>query len=174
MTEDAIRAVADATGLTVEHLQKLAQRTRITGPERIAPYTGRGAHDLPATDVRVPPACYLAADLPERAPVGARVSLLVRIVLTPSNARSALKSFAVPSAGAKVTICVSPRGLVAVGDLEQEVLVPPHADSEPVRFGFRTGAVGLQTVTVRAFADRTFLGELRMQMSVELGAELEE
>ena len=138
---------------------------------------GDDPDDAAVTDMSVPPARYLAADLPERAPAGARVSLLIRIVLAqaPSSTPSAsLKPFLVPSAGTKVTISVSAPGLVALGDLEQEVLVPAHADSEQVRFGFRTGPVGLQTVTIRAFAGGTFLGELGAQMSVELGAALEE
>ena len=156
--------------------REIVEPARITGRgELVAPDMGRGPHDAPAADARVPSARYLAADLPERAPAGARVSLLVRIVLAPSSAPSAsLKSFAVPSAGAKITISVSAPGLVALGDLEQEVLVPAHADSEQVRFGFRTGSVGLQTVIIRAFAGGTFLGELGVQMSVELGAVLEE
>ena len=143
--------------------------------KRVPPSTGQGPNVHPPTEERVPPARYLAADLPERAPAGARVSLLVRIALASSSAPSAsLKPFAVPSRGAKVTISVSAPGLIALGDLEQEVLVPAHADSEQVRFGFRTGAVGLHAVTVRAFAGGTFLGELGVQMSVELGAALEE
>ena len=162
--------------------RQIADSFRITGAgQRLPPGArfGDEPDDVRATDVGVSRARYLAADLPERAPAGARVSLLVRIVLAPPSVPSsaptgALKSFAIPYAGAKVTISVSAPGLVALGDLEQEVLVPAHADSEQVRFGFRAGAVGLQTITVRAFAGGTFLGELLVQMSVELGAELEE
>jgi molecular chaperone DnaK (HSP70) len=122
------------------------------------------------------PRRFLAVDLPERAPAGARVSVLVRIVLAAAGTQTSapLKPFAVPPAGARVTISVSAPALIALGDLEQEVLVPAHADSEPVRFAFRTAAVGLHTVTVRAFAGGTFLGELAAQMSVELAVRLKE
>ena len=96
-------------------------------------------------------------------------------MLAPSSAPSAsLKSFAVPSAGAKITISVSAPGLVALGDLEQEVLVPAHADSGRCGSGSGRAPLACKQFIIRAFAGGTFLGELEVRMLVELGAVLEE
>src|SRR6266508_1000114 len=128
----------------------------------------------PATE---PPARrHLAVDLPERAPAGSRITLLVRITLAqPDQGTSApLRTFDVPPEGRDVTITVSAPGLVPQGDLEQDLHVPRAADSDPVRFSFRADRVGLHTVMVRAFAGGTFVGEHAVQISVEVDAALEE
>jgi hypothetical protein len=140
---------------------------------------GNGGHPVPAPapPAAVPPAArHLAVDLPEQAPAGSRITLLVRITLTrPGQGASAqLKPLDVPPEGRDVTITVSAPGLVALGDLEQDVRVPQAADSDPVRFGLRADRVGLHTVTVRAFAGGTFVGELAVQVSVEVDAALEQ
>jgi CHAT domain len=152
-----------------------------TGPEELrddVPYTGGGRPEPgpPSPAVKTPPTRHLAVDLPERAPVGRRFSLLVRITLAaPDQGLSAgVKPFDVPPEGRDVFITVSAPGLAPQDDLEQDLHVPPAADSEPVRFGFVASRVGLHTVTVRAFAGGTFLGELAVQISVEVGAALEE
>lgn len=85
-----------------------------------------------------------------------------------------LKPLHVPQEGQAVTITVTAPGLESLGDLEQDLHVPASGDSEPVRFGFRTGRVGLQPVTVRAYVGGTFLAELGLEVSVEVGAALEE
>jgi CHAT domain len=122
------------------------------------------------------PVRRLAVDLPERAALGRRISLLVRITLAaPSGWRSAeLRPFDVGPEGRTVTVTVSAPGLQAQTDLEQDLHVPPGADSDYARFGFVAGRAGLHTATVRAFAGGTFLGELAAQISVEIGATLEE
>jgi hypothetical protein len=119
---------------------------------------------------------YLVADLPERAPVGRRLSVIVRITLAEQAGGlwSRLKPLDVPPEGRTVTITVAAPGLAPYDDLEQDLQVPADGDSEPVRFGFRADRIGLHTVTVRAFAGGTFLGELAAQISVEVGAALEE
>lgn len=118
---------------------------------------------------------FLTGDLPERAPAGVRVSLLVMIsVRRAAAASAALKSFTVPRSGTTVVISVSAPGLVSQGDLEQDLFVPFAADSEPIRFGFVTGPAGLHPVVIRAFSGGTFLGELTLEVSVEPGAVLEQ
>ena len=118
---------------------------------------------------------FLTGNLPERAPVGARISLLVWITRTALKGASAgLKEFPVPPDGCTVTITVSAPGLIPFGDLDQDLLVPFASDSKPVRFGFMVGMAGLHKVDVRAFAGGTCLGELTLQMSVQTGATLEE
>jgi hypothetical protein len=61
-----------------------------------------------------------------------------------------------------------------LGDLEQDLHVPATGDADPIRFGFSTGRAGLHSVIVRAFVNGTFLGELALQISVEVGAGLEQ
>ncbi|MGD0700504.1 MAG: CHAT domain-containing protein [Trebonia sp.] len=118
---------------------------------------------------------YLTGILPERAPSAARISLIVLVTLASSESpSSALKPFVVPPAGCAVTVTVSAPGLIPSGDLEQELFVPFAEDSEPIRFGFTAGRAGLHSVVVRAFSGGTFLGELALQISVEVGAALEE
>jgi hypothetical protein len=120
---------------------------------------------------------YLVAELPERAPAGRRISLLVSINLTAPNEErisSRTKPLDVPPQGRDVVISVSAPGLTALGDLEQDLHVPPAADSEPVRFGFMAGRAGLHQVIVKAFTGGTFLAELALQISVEVGAALDE
>jgi hypothetical protein len=122
-----------------------------------------------------PPARFLTGMLPESAPAGRRISLMVQVTLAGRPGASApLKPMRVPPGGCHITVTVTAPGLVPVGDLEQDLHVPAASDSEPIRFGFRTGRAGLHPVLVRAFAAGTFVGELALQVSVEAGARLEE
>jgi hypothetical protein len=99
----------------------------------------------------------------------------VQITMTaPAGPSAALRPLAVPPEGRTVTIIVAAPGLEFQGDLEQDVRVPATGNSDPVRFRFKTGRAGLHPVTVRAFAGGTFLAELGLQVSVEVGAALEE
>ena len=124
---------------------------------------------------REPRPRFLTGTLPERAPAGARISLLVQVTLAAvQGASAAMKGFPVSPTGTIVTITVSAPELVPLGDLEQELSVPFAADSEPVRFGFIVAQVGLHSVRVRAFAGGTCLGELTLEISVETGATMEE
>lgn len=118
---------------------------------------------------------FLTGIFPERAPTAARISLLVQVTLAATAGTSAaLKRFPVRPAGSNVTITVSAPGLIPLGDLEQDLTVPFSADSDPVRFGFLTGPVGLHSVRIRAFAGGTCLGDLALEISVETGTVLEE
>ena len=45
--------------------------------------------------------------------------------------------------GPIVAVIVSSPGLVANGDMQQDIYVPPDADSEPHRFAFLARPVGL-------------------------------
>jgi hypothetical protein len=138
-------------------------------------YPGPGDAGPTALAEEEPPARFLTGILPERAPAGARLSLLVMISLQRgADPSTALKSFRVSATGIVLTITVSASGLIAQGDLEQDLFVPLAADSEPLRFGFVTGPAGLHSAVVRAFSGGTFLGELTLQISVEPGAALEE
>src|SRR6202008_2558872 len=104
--------------------------------------TGSGRPSGPASDGErhEDRARFLTGLLPERAPVDSRISLLVRITQAASRGSSVMMDhFPVGPAGVTVTVTVSAPGLRPAGDLEQDISVPPDADSEPVRFGFITG-----------------------------------
>jgi hypothetical protein len=118
---------------------------------------------------------YLTCALPERAPTGRRLSLIAQITLAASPGASALlRPLDVHPEGRDVTITVTAPGLLPLGDLEQDLRVPAEGNSDPVRFGFMAGRAGLHRVMVRAFADGTFLAELALEISVEVGARMEE
>ena len=54
-----------------------------------------------------------------------------------------------------MTVIVSSPGLVANGDMQQDIHVPPDADSEPHRFAFPARPVGLHPVIVEAYGVET-------------------
>ncbi|MGW7410681.1 CHAT domain-containing protein [Streptomyces sp. NPDC054833] len=117
--------------------------------------------DGPASEER-----RLVAELAEQAAPGREVPLHVQIVCE-ANGGVALRPFAIPAEGARLHITVHAPGLVALGDLQQELTVYPGRDSDVVRFGLRTAATGLHRITARAFRGGTFLGEVHCQISVE-------
>ncbi|WP_327280694.1 MULTISPECIES: hypothetical protein [unclassified Streptomyces] len=80
---------------------------------------------------------------------------------------AALRVFDIPADGTRLHVTVHAPGLVALGDLQQELTFRPGHDSDVVRFGLRTAATGLHQVTTRAFRGGTFLGEVHCQISVE-------
>ena len=121
-----------------------------------------------------PTARYLTGALPEMAPTGRRLSLIVQVTLAASGISALLRPLEVPPEGRDITITVTAPGLVPLGDLEQDLHVPAEGDSDPVRFGFMTGRSGLHVVMVRAFAGGTFLAELALEISVEVGASMQE
>ncbi|WP_406514052.1 CHAT domain-containing protein [Streptomyces sp. NBC_00161] len=109
----------------------------------------------------------LVAELVEQAPPGREVPLHVQVTRATGDAGAALRPFRLGPDGARLLITAHAPGLLALGDLQQELLVSPGRDSDVLRFGLRTMAPGLHTVTVRAFHGGTFLGELRVQISVQ-------
>lgn len=128
------------------------------GPHR-PQHSGGGAH---GREPRL-----LEAELVEQAPPGREVPLHVRVTRGTGGPGVALRSFRIPAGGARLLITVHAPGLLALGDLQQELTVPPGQDSHWLQFGLRTMTPGLHTVTVRAFHKGTFLGELRSQVSVQ-------
>ena len=171
-----------STGAIVLGAAPIGDRAQATSPGGPVTESGKGSPPRPPEPAGQPAAegserpRLLNGLLPERAPAGHRISLIVQVTLAglAGGASTALKSFSVPPAGRSVTITVSAPGIVPLGDLEQDLFVPFAADSEPIRFGFRTGRAGLHAVTIRAFSGGTCLGDLALQVSVEAGAALEE
>ncbi|MGC4813134.1 CHAT domain-containing protein [Micromonospora sp. DT228] len=117
----------------------------------------------------------LVARAPTQVPVGQELSVEVRLVSegrsVPSDAVSApMRSFLVAEAGTPVTVTVhAPAGLHAEGPLQQTVLVTPHDDPDPIRFGFGARTPGLHRVDVTAWAGGTFLAEVSVEVSVADG-----
>ncbi|MGW4759975.1 CHAT domain-containing protein [Streptomyces chartreusis] len=127
-----------------------------------ASFAGQEADGLASEERR------LVAELAEQSAPGREIPLHVQIVC--QSARGAvLRPFSVPAEGARLHITVYAPGLVALGDLQQELTVYPGLDSDVVRFGLRTAAPGLHRITARAFRGGTFLGEVHCQISVEDG-----
>jgi chaperonin GroEL len=138
---------------------------------------GGGDETLPDS----PRARYLQTQMQERVQTGRPLSLRVAITLSAGEgSSSALKDFPVGPKGATVTVNViisAPQsrgwGLVPKGDLQQQIVVPADADSDPCLFLFTAGAVGLHVVTVEAYCEGTYLGAVRLQVAVEASADRE-
>ena len=133
-----------------------------------------GYRMAPASEPK--PERYVTAQFPERGGVGTRVPLIVQVVrLTRSDLGTALRPFELAPRGTEVTISVSATpGLRAHGDLDQTLVVPMEADSDPVRFSFTLTRPGPNTVVVRVFLGGRFLGELSTEISIETSADAEE
>jgi len=118
--------------------------------------------------------------MPERVETLGPLSRIVAITLGPrEGSSSGLKYFVVPPEGAIVTVIVSSPGIVTVivsspglvanGDMQLNFHVASDADSEPYRFAFTAGPVGLHPVTVETYRGGN-LGAVRLQVSVEQSA----
>jgi hypothetical protein len=135
---------------------------------------GSGEPPRPGEASRTPgsePGRYLVGEMQSRVRAGTEVSLIVSITTEspePGLAVAPLPGLLPGPQGVQVTFVVRPdAGLLALGELQQAVTVPPHGDSQPVRFAFRARAVGLSRIRLTAWLGGTFLGELRLDVSVE-------
>ena len=120
---------------------------------------------------RPEPDRYLVGEMQSRVRVGTELSLIVSITTEspePGLAAAPLPGLHPGPQGVQVTFVVRPdTGLLALGELQQAVTVPPHGDSQPVRFAFRARAVGLSRIRLTSWLGGTFLAELRLEVSVE-------
>ena len=114
---------------------------------------------------------YLVGEMQSRVRAGADLSLIVSITTEspgPGLAAAPLPGLVPGPQGAQVTLVVRPdAGLQALGKLQHTVTVPQRGDSQPVRFAFRALAVGLSRIRLTSWLGGTFLGELRLEVSVE-------
>lgn len=116
----------------------------------------------------------LVGSFPTHAPLGAEVSLIVRIVREDRALHGSrftmLRPMVIGPRGATVTFTVeSAPGLTVLGPTQYQVHVPADADSDPVRFAFRCDRTNSHSVWVKAWAGGTFLGELVFEVSVSVG-----
>lgn len=113
---------------------------------------------------------WLVAGMPQRAPLMADISLVVRIAVEASGWPAAAWFDLAALDTTDVSVLVqAPPDLVPRGPLEQVLSVPKTGDSDPLRFPFQTRTPGLHRLQVLAFAGGTFLTELEVEVSVEPG-----
>ncbi|GHJ45898.1 hypothetical protein Cs7R123_32400 [Catellatospora sp. TT07R-123] len=121
------------------------------------------------------PERLLVARAPTQVPVGQDLSVEVRIVSAgrsvPLDAvMSRMASFVVTDDGTRVTLTVHvPPGLHAEGPLQQTVLLKLAEDPPPIRFGFGARTPGLHRIDVTAWAGGTFLAEVSVEVSADVG-----
>lgn len=111
----------------------------------------------------------LQAQTLERVETGRPLDVRVVIAAAPAAGvpGGALKPFDVSAAGATLRVLLSAPDFTAAGDLQADVLVPADGDSDPHLFMLTAGRVGLHTITVEAYRAGTYLGVVRLQVSVE-------
>ena len=99
--------------------------------------------------------------------MGKPFSLLASIVLAPGPGGTELDPFDVPPGGRDVLLVVHAPGLRLLGDHRQTVHVPTTGDSRPVMFELRADAPGPRRVSVTAWIEGTYLGELLVEITAE-------
>ena len=109
---------------------------------------------------------YLKARYPERIPVGKRFSLLASIVVADIRGTT-LEPFSVPVEGRNVFLVVYAPGLRLLGPERMTVRVRADGNSEPVMFELRADTPGPRPVSITAWVDGSYLGELSVQIMVE-------
>jgi CHAT domain/Sigma-70, region 4/Sigma-70 region 3 len=113
---------------------------------------------------------YLRGRYPESIPVGEPFALLASVVLVAGPGSAGLKPFDVPREGRDVRLeAYVPPGLRLLGRRLLTVHVPADGDSEPVMFELRADAPGVRAVSVTAWIDGSYLGELRVDITAEHG-----
>jgi hypothetical protein len=113
---------------------------------------------------------YLQGRYPDSIPVGEPFGLLASIVLAPGPSSAVLKSFAVPQEGRDIRLeAYAPPGLRLLGRRLLTVHVPADGDSDAVMFELRADEPGVRTVSVTAWIDGSYLGELRVDITAEHG-----
>jgi hypothetical protein len=113
---------------------------------------------------------YLQARYPESIPVGTTFGLRVSVVSAAVPGGAALKPFAVPRGGRDVRLeAYAPPGLRLLGDRLLTVHVPADGDSEQVMFDLCADAPGVRTMSVTAWINGSYLGELSVDITAEHG-----
>lgn len=114
---------------------------------------------------------WLVAELAEQTSPGREVPLHVQIVRDgPRGTGARLRPFSLPPGGARVLVTIHAPHLVALNDLQQELHVMPGRDSDVLLFRLKAPVPGPHLVTVRAYRNGTFLGEVTCQISVGHGS----
>jgi len=105
---------------------------------------------------------------PEQVRPGRVFSVLVRIASEPPPAGGQeLKDFNVPAHGTNVLLVLHASGFEVLNEERQQLHVPQAGDSEPVRFDLRAVQPGPRPVLVTAWHDGSYLGELKIEITVD-------
>ena len=110
---------------------------------------------------------HLHARLPQRAHVGERLPLQVRVALSPALDRSTpLRAFSIPPTGAELKLVLECPGLLLHTASIATVHVTPTADSDWVLFELEAVHEGVYSLEILAFNGGAFLGTLSLQLTV--------
>lgn len=110
---------------------------------------------------------YLRGSFPDATRPGQVFSVLVSVV---RSGGVPLKPFAVPAGGTSVALIIDAPGLRVLSDHRQTVLVPAADDSEPVKFDLVGDIPGPQRLSITAWDGGSYLGELIVEVSIEIDA----
>lgn len=114
---------------------------------------------------------YLVAEAPSIVKVNSRFTVKARIDVQPgaNGASATMEQMNIPEAGLTVTLrAVLPDDghLQLEGADSREILVLPGVKSDPVAFAFKTLKNGVAKLTLRAYVEQAFRGELTLEMEV--------
>ena len=121
----------------------------------------------PVTPPPGPVRRFLHGQSPEQVGPGRVFSVLVRIASEPPVGDQPLKDFNVPAQGTDVLLVLHAPGFEVLNEERQQLHVPQAGDSEPVRFDLRSGRPGLRPVSVTAWHGGSYLGDLRIEITVD-------
>lgn len=132
---------------------------------------GRAATELAQPSLDAPLPRHLHARLPEMMRQNERTSILVRIILNPEAGPTvALRPIRIPPEGITATLNLHAPGLVIHGPATQQLHVPADSDSGWALFEVEAPRPGTYQLSVTAFADSAYLGELSLEIRAEPGA----
>jgi CHAT domain-containing protein len=127
-----------------------------------------GAPPAPAAPPPGPVRRYLHGQSPEQVRPGRVFSVLVRIAGEPPPAGGQLlKDFDVLAQGTNVLLVLHAPGFDVLNEERQQLQVPQAGDSEPARFDLRAARPGPRPVSVTAWHHGSYLGELRIEITVD-------
>jgi hypothetical protein len=111
---------------------------------------------------------YLHGQAPEQVRPGRVFSVVVRIATEPPPAGGQLlKDFNVPAGGTDVLLVLHAPGFEVLNSERQPLHVPQAGDSEPVLFDLRAARPGPRPVSVTAWHDGSYLGEMLIEITVD-------
>ena len=160
----AARSIASPSE-RVRVLKQLARLLPADQRESVSAETPDVAYIRPTPPASPPVRRYLLGRFPDTVRPGQVFSLLVSVV---RSGGSPLKPFEVPIGGRLLALIIDAPGLRVLDDHRQTVLVRPGGDSEPVKFDLIGDNPGPQRIWVTAWDGGSYLGELAVEMSVEL------
>jgi hypothetical protein len=105
----------------------------------------------------------MVGQCPDTVRVGETFSLLVRIGVSEGGAE--LKSFTVPAGGLDILLVLHAPGLRVLGGERQTLRVPAEGDSEPSMFELVADSPGARKISITAWQDGSYLGELQVELT---------